>query len=278
MECSNKNYFSVSELANLFNCSRQAILYYDKHNLLKPKFIDDNGYRYYHFNEYINLEIICNLRRLGFSVEEIKLYLHNRRADLLNKLLYRKRDEYLKDIKLKQMLIDDMRAMLDNINAPLPPVNTIFFKYRPAKEYYAGPKVCKRQNIKQRIHIFGKTNLPIYNTNHFKSFFHSWIIEAKNFKNNLWKEERYYCIPILDDSKLKSNLYMPEGNYLSYAFYGPYQSEVYNFGPKILRYCEQHGLDFVSPFIVIPLVSAWTSSDTKQHVSIIMVCIEKRTP
>ena len=40
---SNTNYFSVSELAALGNVSRQTILYYDKHNLLKPNFIDSNG-------------------------------------------------------------------------------------------------------------------------------------------------------------------------------------------------------------------------------------------
>lgn len=92
----NKKFLSVSELSELCNISRQAVLYYDKHNLLKPNFIDYNGYRYYHFKEYTKLEIILNLRKIGLSLEQIKEYLNNKSENKLYNLLETKVNDYKK--------------------------------------------------------------------------------------------------------------------------------------------------------------------------------------
>lgn len=100
---SNTNYFSVSELAALGNVSRQTILYYDKHNLLKPNFIDSNGYRYYHFKEYLILEIILNFRKFG------SLTIHQQEQEIL----------ILSPLVDKKAPIKTRIKILGNFNLPL---------------------------------------------------------------------------------------------------------------------------------------------------------------
>ena len=65
-------YFTAGELANLFNISKQTLLYYDKIDLLKPGCICEKGYRHYSIQQYLDLEIIVNLRSFNISIPAIK--------------------------------------------------------------------------------------------------------------------------------------------------------------------------------------------------------------
>ncbi|TQK63952.1 effector-binding domain-containing protein [Brevibacillus sp. AG162] len=49
--------------------------HYDKIGLLKPSYIEQNGYRYYSDEEMFKISMIKQFRRYGFSLEEIKYLL-----------------------------------------------------------------------------------------------------------------------------------------------------------------------------------------------------------
>ena len=68
-----KDLFSIGELAKLQNISRQTLIFYDKIGLFCPAYIDpENGYRYYSINQLDNLDAICIMKKIGFSLSEIK--------------------------------------------------------------------------------------------------------------------------------------------------------------------------------------------------------------
>lgn len=68
-----KDLFSIGELAKLQNISRQTLIFYDKIGLFCPAYIDpENGYRYYNINQLDTLDAICIMKRIGFSLNEIK--------------------------------------------------------------------------------------------------------------------------------------------------------------------------------------------------------------
>ncbi len=68
-----KDLFSIGELAKLQNISRQTFIFYDKIGLFCPAYIDpENGYRYYNINQLDTLDAICIMKRIGFSLNEIK--------------------------------------------------------------------------------------------------------------------------------------------------------------------------------------------------------------
>ena len=76
-------YLKPSELANMFNLNKQTLLYYEKEGLLVPEFRDpDTGYRKYLFQQIYRLALICYLRKIGFSIEQIKGYIQQRSMEL----------------------------------------------------------------------------------------------------------------------------------------------------------------------------------------------------
>lgn len=65
--------FTIGEIAKLFNISTQALRLYDRIDLLKPAYInEETGYRYYSIGQFVNLECIKRCKAMGFSLEEIK--------------------------------------------------------------------------------------------------------------------------------------------------------------------------------------------------------------
>lgn len=71
-----KNLFSIGEVSKQQNISRQTLIFYDKTGLFCPAYTDpNNGYRYYSANQLDYLDTICIMKRIGFSLEEIKTYM-----------------------------------------------------------------------------------------------------------------------------------------------------------------------------------------------------------
>lgn len=70
-----KKRYKITEVARIFGISRQTLIHYDKIDLFKPKFIDEeNSYRYYLEEQFFQLRFILILKRAGFSLGEIKDY------------------------------------------------------------------------------------------------------------------------------------------------------------------------------------------------------------
>ncbi len=64
-------HYSVSEMAAMFDLSRQTLIYYDKIGLFSPAERSGAGYRLYLPTQIPTLRLICTMRDLGLSLEEI---------------------------------------------------------------------------------------------------------------------------------------------------------------------------------------------------------------
>nr|WP_256205261.1 MerR family DNA-binding transcriptional regulator [Piscibacillus halophilus] len=65
------NFYSISDMADMFNVSTRTIRYYEEIGLLKPE-RNQNGYRIYGKKEKIQLQLIFRGKKYGFSLDEIK--------------------------------------------------------------------------------------------------------------------------------------------------------------------------------------------------------------
>jgi DNA-binding transcriptional MerR regulator len=70
--------------AQLARTTKRTVTWYDEKGLLNPIHIEPNGYRYYKPSQIIDFQVILLLRKLGFSIEEVKAYLTKNHT--LNKL------------------------------------------------------------------------------------------------------------------------------------------------------------------------------------------------
>lgn len=64
--------FSIGEFALLCNTTRDTLYHYEKRGLLTPTVNESNGYRFYTPNDFYVFMFVAHLKRIGFSLNEIK--------------------------------------------------------------------------------------------------------------------------------------------------------------------------------------------------------------
>jgi len=102
--------YRIGEFAEHVNSSIKTIRYYDEIDLLKPSYIDKfTSYRYYSDENIKEYYSILLLKKMGFSLEEIKLYKDN----LCDEIFLKQREIIINEILEKKKII----KMIDNIRS-----------------------------------------------------------------------------------------------------------------------------------------------------------------
>ena len=156
MSSTQKEFYTAGELACLFEIPKQTLLYYDKTGLLVPEFISTNNYRYYSLKQYLILEIIINLRKLGIPVPVIKDYIKNRSEESFQKLLIEKEQECKNIIQYNQKIMNNIEVSLSQLQKLKDThLNQININYRHCKHFLCCKDVadaegdcCGRGHIK----------------------------------------------------------------------------------------------------------------------------------
>lgn len=81
---------TISKLSQKANVTTRTLRYYDSIDLLKPSGATEGGHRTYSEEDILKLQQIQFLKKIGFSLKEIKLLIENEKMDpvnLLNKQL-----------------------------------------------------------------------------------------------------------------------------------------------------------------------------------------------
>ena len=69
-----KEYYKIGEISTLYGIGADSLRYYEEIGILKPR-RDSNGYRMYSIHDIRTLNILRELRSIGFSMAEIKEHL-----------------------------------------------------------------------------------------------------------------------------------------------------------------------------------------------------------
>ena len=87
-----KDYYTIGETAKLLGVSAQALRYYDRENILRPEYINEQtGYRYYTYRQFHIIDRIKYFQSFGLSLEEIGEIIRQGTAEhLLTRLTARK--------------------------------------------------------------------------------------------------------------------------------------------------------------------------------------------
>lgn len=106
---------SIGQFSKICSVSVKTLRYYDKVGLLKPARVDEwTGYRYYHENQLKDMLTINRLKRYGFSLIEIKMFLSsgNKRALFLR--LKEQAEIIRKEIGHREMLLKELNGVIRN--------------------------------------------------------------------------------------------------------------------------------------------------------------------
>lgn len=114
----------IGDFSKLTCISVRMLRYYDKHEVLKPKFIDDKtGYRFYESHQLEQASLILKLRSLDFSISEIKDILSDTSPKSIDSYFNRKRKEieykleYFSNVEkeINQIINDDCKDITYNV-------------------------------------------------------------------------------------------------------------------------------------------------------------------
>lgn len=70
--------FTVGETARICSISADTLRYYDKIGLIHPSQVGENGYRYYSYEDFLFLNTIKYLKKLGMPLADMKQLFENR--------------------------------------------------------------------------------------------------------------------------------------------------------------------------------------------------------
>lgn len=109
-----KDYYKISEISKLYDIGVDSLRYYEELGVLKPR-RGENNYRIYGLKDIYKLNIIRDLRSLGFSMVQIKEYLDYQSIDnTINLLRKEKRliQEQIRKLQSKRQMIHERLEVL----------------------------------------------------------------------------------------------------------------------------------------------------------------------
>ncbi|WP_315119787.1 MerR family transcriptional regulator [uncultured Clostridium sp.] len=263
-----EKFFTTGEFAKMCNVEKHVLFHYDDIGLFKPEIIKKNGYRYYSYHQYFTFSVITNLKKLGMSLKDIKIYLEQRNPSMFLDLLEEKSkqvDEKIKYFQDIQRNIQNMKAMTtEGINShdkiyleTLPPQiilpsdnmenspNKSFANFM--QEYI---KFCQGLGITVQESVGGIMSVNNLRKNNFTNLSHLYI-NAKSFLPG------------------KTVIRKP-GTYLCTYFEGAYY-DLYIAYEKMLNYADDNGIILGDYSFEEYLISDIAQKEEKHYITKLMI-------
>ncbi len=273
------NFFTAGELANLFNISKQTLLYYDKIKLLSPAYVDEKGYRHYSIQQYLDLEIIVNLRSFNISIVVIREYLKQRSKDDFLKLVALKKQECEEIIKENQAIIKSLDAISKTAENRIPfPFNKPLINFYEERLMKVTP-IADEDDGKERIILFTKHSQTAFHNKKSLEKHVGWVIS----QDDLFIDKGYHptkayfsFIPNTPGHRTISRHTLPAGEYLEIYFEGTYYKNRPQLLETIKNFLQVHNLEPCGDIYILTIENHLYYNNTSEYINKIFFRIESK--
>lgn len=269
-----KDYFTIGEMAELFNVNIRALRYYDEIGILHPEFADpDTGYRYYSTRQFERLNTIKYLRALNMSLKKIAVFFENRDVDVLQKLLEEQRDSTREQIEIlrqiEKKLDNRLHSLEDAVKKAVDVIelrrfdkrNVVFLRKEiPLTDDLEYPiRELEKANGLRPMIFLGKVGVSI---------------SAKNLA-----ERKFGCFSGIfvfvenEDSYQGRSEALPEGLYAVIRFRGTHK-EAEPYYQRLLDKIESENLKCAGDSVEITLIDSGFTDDTDKYLTEIQIRVE----
>lgn len=280
MEPNLHEFYTAGELAKMFMLSKQTILYYDRRGILEPKFISDNGYRYYSLSQYLTLEIIINLRKLDIPLPEIQAYLKDRSPENLRKLLERKDQACLDIIRQNEKIRNDIAIAFQQFEkAETSLLDQIMLTYRREKKFYLSP-IKQDTHGRDVIFTLARHNLKVFSKRHFKERAIGWIITKEDFlAQGRGRATAFFSTVNQNHPPGDAHLFTrPAGCYLTLRFSGTFHSRAPEASQALQNFMTRNSLTPIGDVYIMPLRNHWMTSNPNEYLNQISFQVTPLSP
>lgn len=258
------NLFYASDLAQLYNISKQTLIFYDKKDLFKPDYVDSNGYRMYSLKQFFILGIILDLKTMGFHLNDIKIFLEHRTPDntlsLLNKQLHR----LTKQIELTAKLCDNIKSKINIINAYNDcKLNEITLSYREEEYFLVSKDILLSLPLKERFVAAATLLNSAVDKNGLKEYSIGGFIFNDTITDFSPESYQVFC----KTNKKRHNYIKPYGLYLQICVNTNFTDAVNTAKPFLTKFCKALNLKTNNIIYVKILRNYWSSDLNDNFIS-----------
>lgn len=211
--------YTISEISKITGLSKHTLRYYARIGLFRPNYVDpSNGYRYYTYDQFWQIDIIICCRSINISIPEIKEILQSEDHEKVVRLIEAHREEALAMSRYYQRIADDIQwyssqheAMYCKARYPevevkeLPERTVIYGKNEDdVKAYHLKLQEAVYHNIGQN-NVFRRS--------------YGFVLNAAEIKSNNFKKECEYLMFPDELSYVQNPEYtmtLPAGKYACY--------------------------------------------------------------
>lgn len=264
-----KKYFKIGEISKLYDIGVDSIRYYEDIGIIKPE-RSKSGYRQYSILDIWRLNVIRDLRSIGFTMKQIREYLtdHNTASSL--KLLEEEQDAIHRQMLILQKLQKNVAHRLNTIRSaqslPLNEINQITIPSRRCHALSEGYQAAEEMDLlikrlinldRQRLYIIGSNQMGT-------------VISLSSL---LEKNALSYQSVFLIDEQGENEI--PGGNYLCVTYRGNYSQSI-DWGQKLIHYAKTHNLSITGDFLELLWIDIHTSSNEEEHITQLQLPVQQK--
>lgn len=264
-----EKYFKIGEISKMYHIGADSLRYYEKIGILNPK-RGENQYRLYRTEDIWRLNVIRELRELGFSMEQIGVYLKDHtvsttRMLLLDELriIQKKKDELS---RLQRNVKERVRMLAECDEKEMGKVQLCHLPKRYCHYIEEGYHRDEEMDvlIKQLLNKSPET-LYIIGSNRIGS-----VIPKESAGSNRCRE--YSGVFIIDR---EGDNVIEGGDYLTLSYRGDCEQNYY-FLPKLLDYARENGYRPASDVYEILWVDIHVSERVEEHITELQLRVERK--
>lgn len=272
-----EDLFSIGELSKYQNISKQTLIFYDKIGLFCPDYVDpNNGYRYYSASQIDYLDTILIMKKIGFSLNEIKEHMQHYNIDS-SLIALRKQvtviDRQIQELRLIRNRVLHRCGQMEDAIRHRGSESAVVIEYRDAqyilfrevkspftlKEISIATKKCFADSFQEQLPIFFQSGV---------------IVPLRRIREGRFTEASTAFLPIEKTEKVKNIRQLPAGTCACIYHVGDYPSIGRSY-QKLLDYCEHHNWNIISDAYEFCINDYITSHDENEYVTKIVFYVEK---
>ena len=270
-----KKFFSIGELSKQQNISRQTLIFYDKIGLFCPAYVDpENGYRYYSAAQLDYLDTISIMKKIGFSLEEIKTHMKSYTMENSIVALRKQLSAIQRQIEELQMVKSRVEHRCLQLEHAISARGSEVVALEEVKRQYILRQKVEPPFLLEEVSIATKECFTRSFKEHLPIFFQSGaIIPYENIRQGRYVEASYAFLPIEKTNQVEGVQELPAGKCVFTYHTGDYLSIGKSY-ERILQYCRENGIRIISDSYEFAINDYLSTGDENEYITKIMFYVE----
>lgn len=262
-----KNYYKIKEISKLYNIGVDSLRYYEEIGILHPM-RDKNRYRQYTTSDIYRLNMIRDLRNLGFSMKHIAAYLDTRTIE--NSLAFMEEEERIVDKRIQELQI--LKKDLQKRRASLLESTKVVFNqmeilHLPQRKCVSLATDEVHDDIEyQLIKLSKEHEQNIYTIGNFHT---GCFLDIKDV-NKIHPASVF----IMEDALNTYDFTLPAGTYLNLYYQGE-RDHHYQHVKEMLAYCKEQGYTVMSEAMEFFIIDVHETRKKEEYITQLQLHIKQ---